>query len=177
MLAAVGASMLVAGVGIPASSASPTQECGILNPCESTSTSVDPGPEVTTTSVTDESSTTVGEETTTTEAVQATTSTTRKSSASTVEEVVATSTTLSVTTSSNVLVPGDGTQGAESTTTTLEQVAKVSDGGLSDGTLITLVIAGLVLIALVVSVLTWRYWVATRPPLRDPVDADPAPAR
>jgi hypothetical protein len=86
-----------------------------------------------------------------------------------------TTTTLSVTTSSNVLIPGDGTEGAESTTTTVTLPTTVEDQGPSDGTLISLVILGLVLIAGVVSVLTWRYWVATRPPLREP-DTDPSPA-
>ncbi|MGV3760469.1 MAG: hypothetical protein ACO1PW_13160, partial [Actinomycetota bacterium] len=64
----------------------------------------------------------------------------------------------------------------ESTTTT-ESVVTISneDSGPSDGTLIGIVVAGLVLIALVVSVLTWRYWLATRPL---PIEADghPAPA-
>jgi hypothetical protein len=71
-------------------------------------------------------------------------------------------------------VPGDGTQGAESTTTTEATATKVSDGGPSDGTLIALVIAGLVLIAIVVAVLTWRYWVATRPSV---LKTDAAPTR
>ncbi|MGH9274761.1 MAG: hypothetical protein ACRDZU_08955, partial [Acidimicrobiales bacterium] len=62
-----------------------------------------------------------------------------------------------------------------STTTTDERLTTVEDGGPSDGTLIGLEILGLVLIAVVVSVLTWRYWVATRPPLREP-DTDPSPA-
>jgi hypothetical protein len=59
----------------------------------------------------------------------------------------------------------------------VEQVAAVGDGGLSDGTLIALVIIGLVLIAAAVSVLTWRYWVATRPPVREPEpESEPKPA-
>jgi hypothetical protein len=69
----------------------------------------------------------------------------------------------------NLLVPGDGTEGAQSTTTTtVEPVSTSSDGGLSDGTLIGIVVAGLVLIAIAVAVLTWRYWMATKPA---PVDA------
>lgn len=83
-------------------------------------------------------------------------------------------TTLDPVTSANLLIPGDGTEGAESTTTTVLSATSASDGGLGDGTLIALVIVGLVLIAGVVAVLTWRYWVGTRPPLRD---TDTASAR
>lgn len=144
------------------------QDCStttLLEECPTTT--VDPNE--TTTTV--ETSTTV-EDTTTTE--DQSTDTTRVAPATT-EELVETSTTLSVTTSSNLLVPGDGTEGAESTTTTVLLPTSVEDDGPSDGTLITLVIIGLVVIAGVVSVLTWRYWVATRPPLRE-ADADPSPA-
>jgi cobalamin biosynthesis Mg chelatase CobN len=151
----------------PIAAAAPVQDCStttLLEPC-GTSTSVDQEPEPTTTTV-DETPTTSDEETTTTEEAEATT-TSRQGSATTAEEVLETTTTLTVTTGSNLLVPGDGTEGAESTTTTLERPTTVEDGGLSDGTLIGLVIVGLVLIAVVVSVLTWRYWVATRPPLRE----------
>ncbi len=71
----------------------------------------------------------------------------------------------------NLLVRGDGTAGGGHTTTTL-RTARIGSGGPSDGTLIALVIAGLLLIALAVSVLTWRYWVATRPV---PLDGDHPP--
>jgi hypothetical protein len=156
---------------LPASpaTASPTQDCStttLLEPCTTTSLDLE------TTTTFDDTSTTV-EETPTTED-QAQTATTRSSSATT-EEVLQTTTTLSVSTSINVLVPGDGTEGAESTTTTVTIPTTVEDSGPSDGTLISLVIIGLVLIAGVVSVLTWRYWVATRPPLRD-ADSEPSPA-
>lgn len=67
----------------------------------------------------------------------------------------------------NLLIPGDGTEGAESTTPTVGST-RISDSGPSDGTLIALVIVGLVVIAGAMITLTWRYWVATRPPLRDP---------
>jgi len=79
-----------------------------------------------------------------------------------------TSTSLPVATSNDVLVPGDGTEGAESTTTTVATTT-VSEDGADDGTLVALVVAGLVLVALAVAVLTWRYWAATRPP---PVGSD-----
>lgn len=142
-----------------------------------TSTSVTPP---TTTSTVEETTTTV-EETTTTAAPVVTTAppTTRRApppTTTTVVEVELTTTTLAMTTSTDLLVPGDGTEGAESTTTT-EAIAAISneDSGPSDGTLIGVVVAGLVLIALVVSILTWRYWAATRPM---PVEGEgrPAPA-
>ena len=62
----------------------------------------------------------------------------------------------------DVLVPGDGTEGAESTTTTQPELAS-ADSGLSDEQLIFVIVAGLAMVALVVGVLTWRYWSATRP--------------
>lgn len=122
--------------------------------------------------------TTTAESTTTTTAVtttEATTSTTERQTTTTAArqtttsraQATTTTTVETVTTANNVLVPGDGTEGAQSTTTTVVTATKVSDGGPSDATLISLVIAGLLLIALVVAVLTWRYWVATRPPLLD----------
>jgi hypothetical protein len=77
------------------------------------------------------------------------------------EEVV-TQSTLTVTTLRNILIPGDGTEGAESTTTTEKALASGTDG-LSDETLILLVVGGLGLVTAVVGVLTWRYWHATRP--------------
>lgn len=107
--------------------------------------------------------------TSTTEATTSTTArqttTTARQTATTRAQATTTTTVETVTTANNVLVPGDGTEGAQSTTTTVATVAAVSDDGPSDATLIALVIAGLLLIALVVAVLTWRYWVATRPPL------------
>ena len=85
-----------------------------------------------------------------------------------------TSTTVDLTTSSDLLVPGDGTEGAESTTTTLASDTPATDDGLSDATLIALVIVGLLVVAALVGVLTWRYWVATRPDVgdhREPADS------
>jgi cobalamin biosynthesis Mg chelatase CobN len=148
--------------GAPAARADPAQDPCPLPCLSSTTTTADPG--VTTTS------TTVLRSTTTTRASTATTARTTATSSrstSTTAPRATTTTTIAVTTSSNILVPGDGTKGAESTTTTVAAPAKVKAGGLSDGTLIALVIAGLVLLAAVVGVLTWRYWVATRPPLLD----------
>ncbi|MET0728628.1 MAG: hypothetical protein ABWZ76_10070 [Acidimicrobiales bacterium] len=128
------------------------------------------------TSTTTEPSTTTVVRTTTT--VRRTTTTTRATTTTqrqtprTTGEVVATTaapTTLAVTTSVDLLVPGDGTEGAESTTTTSLMATTISaDDGPSDGTLIAAVIAGLVLVAVTVGVLTWRYWAATRPPLQKP---------
>jgi hypothetical protein len=79
-----------------------------------------------------------------------------------------TTTSLPVATNDDVLVPGDGTEGAESTTTTAPTTTVTEDSG-DDGTLVALVVAGLVLVALAVAILTWRYWAATRPP---PVGSD-----
>jgi len=43
--------------------------------------------------------------------------------------------------------------------------------------LISVIIGGLVVVALVVGVLTWRYWLVTRPPLLLDQDTAPASAR
>ena len=97
------------------------------------------------------------------------TTTTRRPSSTTERQPIATAatpTTIAVSTSQNVLVPGDGTEGAESTTTTTVQTATtISSQDGHDRMLISLVIAGLLLLAVAVAVLTWRYWAATRPPL------------
>ena len=109
--------------------------------------------------------------TTTTTFVQ--TTTTQGQSATTEEQIVTTTTTtLDVSTSVDVLVPGDGTEGAESTTTTTLTPTTISNEGTSDGTLLALIVGGLVLLAVVVSILTWRYWAATRPPLAPTVGSD-----
>lgn len=133
-------------------------ECGILDPDCTTTTPSTSEP----TSTTVEDTTTTFEEVTTT--TERRTATTDDQPATTEPEVVVTTTEAAVTTSSNLLIAGDGTEGAESTTTTVTPVATVSDDGVSDGTLIALVIAGLVAVAALVGVLTWRYWKATRPP-------------
>lgn len=134
-------------------SASPVQNCTTTSLLEECPTTTNP---VVTTSLVVSTTSTVRSTSTT---ARATTTTARQSS----NTVAPTTTTLPPTTS-NILVPGDGTDGAESTTTTLATATKVSDGGPSDGTLIGLVIAGLVLVAVAVAILTWRYWLATRPP-------------
>jgi hypothetical protein len=127
--------------------------------CASSSTEADPS-----SSVPEETST--SEDVSTTEAPPATSVEQPITTAEPDDVAEVTSTTLSVTTSSNVLVPGDGTEGAESTTTSTTQVpTTVSDGGISDGTLIAIVIGGLITVAVLVAFLTWRYWVATRPPV------------
>ncbi len=68
---------------------------------------------------------------------------------------------------SGLLVPGDGTSGAESTTTTTA-ARDGGDDGLSDESLVIVVIIGLLVVALLVGLLTWRYWVATRPEGSEP---------
>ena len=119
-------------------------DTGALEPCETTTT---------------EETTTTVEETTTTEEEDEPEDTVAPEED---DEEVVTQSTLTVTTLRNILVPGDGTEGAESTTTTEKALATGSDG-LSDETLILLVVGGLGLVAAVVGMLTWRYWHATRP--------------
>jgi hypothetical protein len=133
-----------------------------------------PGPTTSTTSTT---TTTTAPTTTTTAPTTTTTfrstTTTQRQTATTVERVATTtSTSLDVTTSVDVLVPGDGTEGAESTTTTTQTPTTVSNGGTSDATLLRLIVGGLVLLAVAVAILTWRYWAATRPPLASTVGSD-----
>ncbi|HJR25708.1 MAG TPA: hypothetical protein VJ804_09555 [Acidimicrobiales bacterium] len=126
------------------------QEDGTFVPCDITTTT-----EETTTSV---------EETTTTEDDVDDTDTTE----GTVEpEELVTEPSVTVSTLRNVLIPGDGTEGAENTTTTSKTLASGTDG-LSDETLILLVVGGLGMVAAVVGLLTWRYWTATRPTVADP---------
>jgi hypothetical protein len=162
-LAALVASVLAASlVMLISSSGTPTG----AGPIDCTLYPTAPGCETTTTVLdttsTEEDTTTSFEDTTTTfEEV----TTTGGQAATTEEEVATTSSTLEVTTSLNVLVPGDGTEGAESTTTTTLAAATISNDGTSDGALLALIVGGLLLLAVAVSILTWRYWVATRPPL------------
>jgi hypothetical protein len=161
--------VLVGSSGGTPSAAAPTGECPTptllpSDPCPSSTSGDD-----TTTSF--EDTTTSFEETTTTFTE---TTSTRQPTATTQEEVeTTTSTSLDVTTSVNILVPGDGTEGAESTTTTTETPTTISDDdGTSDGVLLAVVIGGLVVLAIVVGVLTWRYWAATRPPAAPAVGSD-----
>jgi hypothetical protein len=79
------------------------------------------------------------------------------------------------TTAADLLVAGDGTEGSESTTTTeVGESQVVGTGGIDDNTLVALIIAGLVVVAVAVAVLTWRYWLATRPVPRAPEGAEVA---
>jgi len=169
-LAALAAAAVLAAVVVLASSGTPSSagppNCTV-DPlpvgCETSSTE-------SSTTILDTTTTTV-EETTTT-FVQ-TTTTTHVRTATTAEVVrTTTSTSLDVATSQNVLVPGDGTEGAESTTTTSVVPTTVSNDGTSDGALLALIIGGLVALAVLVGILTWRYWVATRPPLAPPVGSE-----
>lgn len=77
-------------------------------------------------------------------------------------------------TARDLLVSGDGTEGAEDTTTTSTTVVEVAaDGGsMDEETQIWLIVAGLVVVAALIGVWTWRYWVRTRP---EPVEAEPDP--
>ena len=124
-------------------------------------------------STTTSPTTTTTAESTTTTTYQQTTTTAYRQTATTAERVITTTTTtLDVTTSVDVLVPGDGTEGAESTTTTTQTPTTISNEGASDGTLLALIVGGLVALAVAVSILTWRYWAATRPPLATTVGSD-----
>jgi hypothetical protein len=48
----------------------------------------------------------------------------------------------------------------------------VTTSTTSDATLVAEVVGGLLLLALAVLALTWRYWAATRPSLASPVRSD-----
>jgi outer membrane biosynthesis protein TonB len=153
-----GALLALCAVVLPAAGAR-AQDCPLLDPdCQPPTT---------------EEPTTTVEETTTTEEVveEEPTPTTRRRDEDQDEEeqpdgtvpVETTEATVTVTTLRDVLVPGDGTEGAETTTTTEPQLA-AEGGGISDETLILVIVAGLTLVAVVTGLLTWRYWDATRPP-------------
>jgi hypothetical protein len=122
-------------------------DTGALEPCTTTST--------------EETTTTVEETTTTEEEPEDTVAPERD------DEQVVTEPTFTVSTLQNVLIPGDGTEGAENTTTTAKRLASGSDG-LSDEQLILLIVGGLGIAAGVVGLLTWRYWTATRPTVAPP---------
>ena len=132
---------------------------------------LDPLPLGCVTTTTQASTTTLKATTTTvartTTSVPRQTTTTRRPTTTTAEE--ATTSTSDVPSGRNLLIPGDGSEGAQSTTTTMERPGTVSNDGTSDGALLALIVGGLVLLAVAVSILTRRYWVATRPPPSAPV--------
>jgi hypothetical protein len=131
------------------------QQCpNILNPACSTSS-------------TEETTSTTEDESTTSTTEFETTSSTNRRSTTTTEEVATTASTVTVSTVNDLLVPGDGTKGAESTTTTGAPVAG-SSSGLSDDQLLLIIVTGLGVVAVVSALLTWRYWSATRPVVIDP---------
>ena len=77
-----------------------------------------------------------------------------------------TTTTSTSTTALALLVPGDGSEGSQSTTTTSTTVVEVASAGvdgLSESTIIWLIVAGLVVIAGLIALWTLRFWRATRP--------------
>lgn len=125
--------------------------------------------DVTTTTEDDDDVTTTTEE----ERDEDETETTRDRTPTTEERV--TTTVFRVSTSLDLLVPGDGTEGAESTTTTEAALVSGDDGGLSDNQLVALIVGGLVVLGGAVGTLTWRYWRATEPvevPL-EPISREP----
>jgi hypothetical protein len=156
--------VLAAVVLLPRVAAAQDDDCGLLQAdCEQSSSTID---RATSTSRDREVTTTTehrgsdDEETTTTERRRTTTT----------EEVLVTSSTLTVTTLHDVLIPGDGTAGAQSTTTTTAELT-TGKSGISDDQLILAIVLALGVIAVVVGVLTYRYWSATRPRVveaRDP---------
>lgn len=77
-----------------------------------------------------------------------------------------------ISTSQNLLIAGNGTPGSESAQAPAEE-DKTKDGGSSDeDRVIWMIIAGLGAVALLVALLTWRYWLLTRPGI-DLSDDDP----
>jgi hypothetical protein len=72
---------------------------------------------------------------------------------------------ITFTTVANLLVPGDGTEGAQATTTTTAPQPDEGSSADDENRLIWMIIAGLGAVAVLVAVLTWRYWLLTRPGL------------
>ena len=72
---------------------------------------------------------------------------------------------ITFTTVANLLVPGDGTEGAQATTTTTAPSPGEGSSADDENRLIWMIIAGLAGVAVLVAVLTWRYWLLTRPGL------------
>jgi hypothetical protein len=72
---------------------------------------------------------------------------------------------ITFTTVANLLVPGDGTKGAQATTTTTAPPSDEGGSADDENRLIWMIIAGLAAVAILVAVLTWRYWLLTRPAL------------
>ena len=71
----------------------------------------------------------------------------------------------------DLLVPGDGSDGAQSTTTTSTTVAEGDEDGVDEETQVWLIVAGLVAVALLIGAWTVRYWRRTQPDRPD----DPGP--
>jgi len=169
-LAALVASVLLASLTLLIGGSATATQAAPQGPCvEPTNSLTDECPTTTTPPSSSETTTSLVETTTTFRQ----TTTTRRQTATTAERVVTTtSTSLDVATSLNVLVLGDGTEGAELTTTTTQTPTTISDDGTSDGALLALIVGGLLVLAVAVSILTWRYWAATRPPLVATVGSD-----
>lgn len=154
----------LAGSSSPASA----QDCDPPDPCPSvTLTTPD---DTTPTSAVESSSTTTQRVTSTTAAPRQSTTTVGSSRS---ESGGSATTTSPPDSRRNLLVPGDGTEGADLTTTTLAE-RRISAGGPSDGTLFLLIVAGLAVLAGVAGLLTWRYWHATLPPAARDATARPA---
>ncbi|MGH9113352.1 MAG: hypothetical protein ACRDZN_13820, partial [Acidimicrobiales bacterium] len=72
---------------------------------------------------------------------------------------------ITFTTVANLLIPGDGTEGAQRATTTTTAPAEEGSSADDENRLIWMIIAGLGGVAVLVALLTWRYWLLTRPGL------------
>jgi hypothetical protein len=175
-LACLAAAVLVLGPGAGRATAAPAQIDCVVNPnapeCQERPTTtlaptttepepVDPSPTTTEPATT---ITTAPSAAAPTESTSAPTTTRSVPTTAAPVETTTTEPVTTLTTGSNLLVAGDGTQGAESTSTTLRTETRVQGGsGPSDGTLIALIIGGLVVVAALVGALTFRYWRATAP--------------
>jgi hypothetical protein len=96
-----------------------------------------------------------------------------------IEEVAAPaeSANLTFTPINDLLVPGNGIQGAQPTTTTTTTAPTGSGSGSADedSRLMWMIIAALAGVGLLVAILTWRYWLLTRPGLAFDDDDDQEP--
>lgn len=123
------------------------------------------------TSTTIDATTTTEDRSTTSTTERSTTSSTRPRTTTT-DDVATTVSSVTVSTLNDLLVPGDGTEGADSTTTSATPISG-SGSGLSDDQLLLLIVSGLGVVAVVGALLTWRYWAATRPVVVDPPSRPP----
>jgi hypothetical protein len=80
---------------------------------------------------------------------------------------------MTFTTTANLLVPGNGLSGAQATTTTTEAPTTAGNDANDETRTIWMIIAALAGVGVLVALLTWRYWLLTRPGLTFDDDEDP----